>query len=330
MPKGSAWLLVSLAGALAGCVRSGVAPVAPLEGPAVASDYLPVGPAPEATTRLVKDGDVWQTWDVSLPPRVPAAFAASASPLPDAAKPIHMTWFRPNPSREPRTRRPAVVISPILGSDTQFVADFAAAFARRGWHGLVVRRPKVDYDPTLPVEQVEERSALVVSRQVQALDWLLATGEADPARIGSFGISAGGITNAMVAGVDRRYTAHVIALAGGPLCDVLVDSDEGSLRRLVAKGAKAGATKDDMREQLRRAVRTDPVLLAPGVDPKMVLLFLARYDTTVPTRTGLALREALGDPATVWIPFGHRTSILALPFIFRDTLAFLASRFGED
>lgn len=320
---------LALAGALTACVRSGPNAIvaAPFEGPPVATHYAPVGPVPEATLTMERDGDRYRTYSVSFPARLPTSLAGRADPIPDADKPIRMTWFRPRQRPGPVSRRPAVVVSPILGSGTAFVSDFAAAFARRGWHALIVRRPSLEYDPALPFSQVEDRLALTVSRQVQALDWLLATGEVDPARVGSFGISAGGITNAMVAGADRRYAAHVIALAGGPLSDVFVDSDEKGLVRLARKATEQGLSREDLRARLRETIRTDPVLLAAGVDPEKVLLFLARFDTTVPIRGGMALREALGGPQTVWLPLGHRSSALALPWVLSETTRFLSDRF---
>jgi dienelactone hydrolase len=281
--------------------------------------------------RLESTARGYEVHRVDLPARVPVSLAgAERVPLKGELQPIRMTWYRPVRIDAERGPRPAVIVSPILGSSTDFVADFAAAFARRGWHALLVRRLKVDYDPDRGLEQVEEGLAIAVSRQVQALDWLLGRPDVDPTKIASFGISAGGITGAMVAGVDRRYVAHVMLLAGGPLADVLVDSDEKGLRELTARAmARTGLTKEELRERLRGLIRTDPVLLAPRVDPQRVLLVIARYDQSVPARYGERLCEALGFPRTRRLPLGHYTSVLALPFVRGETVAFLAERFGE-
>jgi dienelactone hydrolase len=321
---------------LGGCVHrtgpTGPPTWVPLEGPLVASAYAPAGPAPAAKLRLESVQRGYEIHRVDLPARVPASLASpDRVALEGERQPIRMTWYRPVRIDAERGPRPAVVVSPILGSSTDFVSDFAAAFARRGWHALLVRRLKVDYDPERPIEQVEEGLAIAVSRQVQALDWLLAQADVDASRIASFGISAGGITGAMVAGVDRRYVAHVMALAGGPLADVLVDSDEKGLRELTTKAmARTGLSKEAMRERLREVIRTDPVLLAPCVDPARVLLVLARYDQSVPARYGEVLHDALGSPQTKRLPLGHYTSVLALPFVRGETVAFLARKFGEE
>ena len=277
------------------------------------------GPVPEARLTLERAGTSSTRWDVVLPSRAGAAAPAVAR------APVRMTWFRPT---NVTGRRPAVVVSPILGSETAFVEDFAERFAREGWHALAVYRPEPAYDPAQPLAQVEERLQASVSGQVQALDWLLSCPDVDPRRIASFGISAGGIQGAMVAGADPRYVGHVIALAGGPLADVFVDTDEERLARLVREAERReGVDREVLRERLRAVIRTDPVLLGRHVAPERVLLVLARFDRAVPYRHGRRLEEALGRPETVVLPLGHYSSVLAMPFVKSRVLGFLHERF---
>ena len=300
---------------------------APVSGPAVDPAYVVPGPVPEAALELKSVEKGFETWRVTLPAR------AKPGDLELALEPIKMTWVRPvggvpRAPAGPRERRPAVVVSPILGSATAFVSGFAEDFARQGWHALIVKRQKLDYDPTRPLTQVEDRLRIAVERQVQALDWLLTRDDVDPARVGSFGISAGGIQNAMVAGVDSRYVAHVLGLAGGPLPDVFHRTEEEGLRRLVKKAEAAeGVAEDELTERLRGIVHTDPVLLAPRVPPEKVLLVLSRFDKTVPADCGERLWRALNRPEVVRLPLGHYTAVVALPFVEAKTISFLRSRF---
>ncbi len=284
--------------------------------------YARPGPVPAATIALEATGRDFERCDVSLPSKAPPGAP------PEAAAPIRMRWWRPVRASTGPARRPAVVIAPILGSETAFVTSFAERFAREGWHALVVFRPEVVYDPKRPLSQVEARIADGVTRRVEALDWLLARDDVDGSRIASFGISAGGIEGALVAGVDRRYVAHVMGLAGGPLADVFVDSEEDDIRRETDVAVRAvGVSREELRERLRLGIRTDPVALAARVDPDAVLLVLARLDRSVPTRCGLALRDALGRPATIFLPLGHYASVLFLPFVEPRVVDFLRRRF---
>lgn len=310
--------------ALAACVRT--RPGGPPQPgrhppPDVVARYARPGPVPVATTTVVARRPRLETLDVTLPARFPPGAP------PEARAAISMRWWRPVPADAPR---PAVVMSPILGGEALLVSDLALDLALDGYHVLLVRRHDLTVDPRRPVTQVEDRLAADVSGQVQALDWLLTHADVDPARLGSFGISAGGIQNAMVAGADPRYRAHVLALAGGPLADVIMTSEEAPLRRLVREGrARTGLDIEALREELRRVVVTDPVALAAFVPPERVLLVVADHDRSVPTWTGERLREALGNPETVVLPWGHYGSIVALPLVRARMRAFLVARLGR-
>ncbi|MFV1958608.1 MAG: hypothetical protein ACC662_04250, partial [Planctomycetota bacterium] len=162
------------------------------------------------------------------------------------------------------------------------------------------------------------------------LDCLLAPTEPDPAPIPTFGVSAGAVIHACLAGVDRRPRAHVFVLAGGPLADVLADTDEKRFRgyRQALGGGPKGRVNEPLRRRLRAALRTDPIRLAPGVRRDDVLLVLATRDTAVPYAYGRRLWEALGRPRLIELPFGHKTSFVLLPWITNEVNRFLGSRLG--
>lgn len=320
-------LVLAVTGALCGCAVTPSEPGFSARAPAVARAsvdprYVRPGPPPTAMVSRVGGGSIADVFDVALPPK-----AAPHAP-PEARAPIRLRWWRPLAANGPAGPRPLVVIAPILGSETAFVESFARRFAQEGWHAAIVFHPEVAYDPARPLAQVEERLADAVMRRVEVLDWFLERGDVDRARVASLGISAGGIEASMVAGADPRYRAHVIGLAGGPLADVFIDSDEADIRRVVAVACDANhTTREGLREPLRKVIRTDPILLAPRVERDAVLLVLARLDRAVPARTGAALRDALGRPATIHLPLGHYASVLFLPFVEPRVLDFLRARF---
>jgi hypothetical protein len=295
-------------------LRAGLPP-----DPALEAYYVVPGGVPEAKVEPKEDARRHRVAKVELPFRAPEGASEAAR------RPIRFTWYEP---KSGATRRPLVLLSPILGSDTQFVEGFAETFAARGWHAAIVKRPKLDYDESLPLTQVEDGMRAAVMRQRQVLDWFLARDDVDPARVGSFGISAGAILGSVVAATDARYAAHVLCLAGGPLADVLVETDEDGLRKLVDRAlAKEGVSHEAFRVRLQEILRSDPVALAHRVDPRKVLLFLARFDRTVPIRCGRTLWQAMGEPEVVTVPLGHYTSILLLPWVRSRTVRFFEDRF---
>ncbi|GIW73207.1 MAG: hypothetical protein KatS3mg102_2749 [Planctomycetota bacterium] len=247
---------------------------------------------------------------------------------PEAAAPHQAVfdWFGARAAARPA---PAVVITPILGGDNAIANRMAGYLARRGLHGIVVHRP--------PPEQVEPRLEaweellrdLIADRR-RVIDWLVAQPQVDPERIGAFGVSLGGITTLALAAVERRVRAAVAVMAGGDLAAIIARSVEGpcvELRRAYGLGEGAGPEQREAFEHRARAVlQTDPLRLAPHLDPRRVLLFITRRDRSVPTQTQLRLRAALGQPESWSLPTGHYSAVLYLPFIEHKAYTFLAER----
>ncbi len=241
--------------------------------------------------------------------------------------PIRIKWFAPNAPE----RQPLILISPIRGSDTIVVDGCARAFASSGYHAAIVERARFDFDPTGPLSQVEDSLRAAVIRHREALDWLLAQPGVDPDHVGTFGISYGAIVTAVLAAVDPRVKICVIDLAGGPIAGVMKSSEERSLRRNWDRSRDSHSLTDDqLYKTLRDVIRTDPVKLAPYVARDHVLMLIARFDSSVPTRYQLKLWRALGKPRADFVPLGHYTSILILPAHRLSVMRFFEEKFGRD
>lgn len=276
----------------------------------------PVGPE-----EVVFRGVEHEILRLELPPRVPDDLRH----LSHAEDPIELLLFRPR--RLGRERRPLVLMSPILANSLTLMNEFATGFTRQGFLAAIVMRKEFEFDPATALEDAEGEFRTYVMQSRQAVDYLVTRPEVDPERLATFGVSAGATISACLAGVDDRFRAHVLVLAGGPVADVLSDTDEDRfVRYREALGASSGKDPAWFREELRRRLRTDPVALAPRVDPDAVLLFLARRDTAIPVRHGYTLWRALGKPRLHVLPLGHYTSFLLLPWISAETNRFLAAR----
>ena len=242
-----------------------------------------------------------------------------------ATERIRLVWYAPATTKP----CPLILISPIRGSDTIVVDGCARIFANQGWHAAIVKRLRQNR-PGRPVSQVEDYLRTAVIRQRQALDWLLTQPGVDANRVGTFGISYGAIINAMLAAVEPRAKVHVIDLAGGPLPGVMRLSEEHSLRRDWDRSrASHDMTDQQFYDALSAVVRTDPVKLAPYVDRDRVLMLIARFDSSVPTRYQLKLWRALGKPRADFVPLGHYTSILILPAHRQRIMDFFAENFAQ-
>ncbi len=242
-------------------------------------------------------------------------------------EPIRLVWFAPV-ATEPR---PLILISPIRGSDTMIVDGCARIFADEGYHAVIVKRLRNNFEPDGPLSQVEDFLRTAVIRHRQALDWLLTQPGVDGNRVGTFGISYGGIIDAALAAVEPRTKIHVIDLAGGPVPGVMKSSNELSLRRDWDRSRRDHDMTDrELYQALREVVRTDPVKLAPYVARDSVLMLIARFDRSVPTQYQLKLWRALGKPRADFVPLGHYTSILVLPAHRENIMRFFEEHFARE
>jgi len=210
------------------------------------------------------------------------------------------------------------------------VDDCARVFAGSGYHAAIVKRARFKFNPDGPLSQVEDTLHAAVIRHRQALDWLLDQPGVDPDRIATFGISYGAIIDAALAAVEPRVKVHVIDLAGGPLAGVMRSTDELGLRRnwdCIRRGR--GLTNKQVYEDLQDIIRSDTVKLAPYVPRDDVLMLIARFDHSVPTRYQLKLWRALGKPRADFVLLGHYTSILALPAHRLSIMNFFEEKFAE-
>jgi dienelactone hydrolase len=259
---------------------------------------------------------------VLLPPRVPEELTG----LSHAGDPIEVLIYRPQGITEPR---PLVLLSPVLANSGLLVKQFATRFAREGWNAAIVYRIEFEFDPKSWIETAEPEMRLLVMRSRQALDWLVLEPGVDPSRVATFGVSAGAVVSAVLAGSGPRFVGNVVFLGGGPLADVMADTTEDRfLRYGRAIEAETGATREETRALAKRTFRSDPILLAPRVPRETVLMLIARNDRSVPARTGYALWEALDRPRLVETPLGHHTTFALLPWIEGLAIGFLRERFG--
>ena len=229
------------------------------------------------------------------------------------------------------TNRTAVIlVLPIIGGGYPLEKIFCSYFARQGMAAVLVRRDRLKRT----IDRLEEvddilRQAAIDARQ--AIDWVETRRELDSARIGVFGISMGGIRAAFLTPLDPRIRAAAIGLAGGDLPYIVTHSTESGLtRRRRSYLEKTGLNEPEFEKELQKIVNCDPLAVASAVDPGKVLLVIAAIDTAVPTSKQLELRRAMGRPETVFLPTGHYTALLFVPYIKSACLRFFKERFAGD
>lgn len=287
--------------------------------------YESPGPVPQATSvELEWRQERNELWRVLLPPRIAPAVAHVRG----VEDPIEILFLRPRPvSAQPR---PLVFMFPILANKELLMYEIGSGFNRQGYDVALVLRKEIDFDPVRSLDDAEAEARTMIMRGRQAIDWLALQPGVDATRIGVFGLSAGGILGACLAAADPRIRAQVLVLAGGPMADVMVATTEDTIAKRIARiEAERGWSKERVRDTLRGALRTDPIVLAPRIAREDTLMFIASGDESVPTHTQEALWEALGRPRAHRIFGGHYAGIaLHLPLIVSRAQRFLGQRLG--
>lgn len=224
-------------------------------------------------------------------------------------------------------KKPLILVSPILGGN--MIVDWVSAYlASHGMDAAIVHRRKPRYDTTKDMNQVEGYMRKSVIRTRQALDWLIAQPGTDADHVGSFGISYGGIVNTIAAAVEPRIKCHIIAMAGGPMADLIVDSEEKAIKKYVQTAAEqAGYTPETLRAALKEGIKSDTLPMAAYVKTEDVLFVIASFDRVVGRKYSLNLWRALGRPEVIWTPLGHYSTILTLPYLRYKALKFYRKRF---
>lgn len=265
-----------------------------------------------ATVTVTRTAERWSESLIVFPLAAPDGLAPTEPE-------VEFEWFE---SAVPG-RRPAIVFSPILGGDYPLERGFCRFFAARGYHVALVHRKTLKIKPEESIDSLEQRMRQAVLRVRQVVDWMAAHERVDAARLGSFGISMGGITSVIVAAVEPRLQAHVVAMAGGSIPDVLMSSKDSLLTKPLARYLRENRMdRREFERRLRAALRTDPLLLAPYVDRERALLFVTLLDRTIGRKNALRLRGALGRPKTIFLPLGHYTALVAVPVVKRESLRF--------
>jgi len=252
-------------------------------------------------------------------------FPLSAAGFEPTEPMVEFEWFE---STSPG-RRPGILLNPILGGDYPLERGICRFFARHGFHVAMVHRKTLKISPEHDVAHLELLLRQGIVRIRQVVNWMEAHERVDPAALGSFGVSMGGIAGIVAAAVEPRLRCHVVALAGGGIPEIVLGSPDVLLRkpreRYLAARHLDLATMESL---LRQHVTTDPIRLAPYVDARRVLMFIALADRTVGTANALRLWRALDRPRVVFLPAGHYTAYLYLPYLKFTSARFFREQLG--
>lgn len=224
-------------------------------------------------------------------------------------------------------RKPVVVLLPIFNGQLSITRFFARYFANQGWSAIVIVRGRDALDG---LTSADETLRANVDDYRRVLDWAERQPEIDPARIGLLGISFGAIDAVVLTALDDRIDALVTLMGGGDLSYIMMNTHYRRVARSVDEwAASEGMTRETLREAFAARMTTDPLDLARYIDAERVLMVLARTDEIVPFEAQEALRESMGEPETLYLPTGHRSSIFYFPALRARAYEFFERQFAS-
>ena len=235
---------------------------------------------------------------------------------------VRIDYYVPK-NLKPGQKRPAILISPILGGN-MVVDHFARYYAGRGFVAAIVYRKRLFWqDERTDMQQFEDYLRTSIIRLREAVDWLSAQPEVDAGRIGSFGVSYGAILHTVLAAVEPRIRYHVLAMPAGPISEVIVHCPDKAVTKLIKHAEEHyGWTIGQIEKDMAATVKTDPVLMAPYVPREKIEVYVSLFDRVVGAGRSFRLWKALGKPKLRILPFGHYGGIMVFPYL--ETQSYLA------
>ena len=193
---------------------------------------------------------------------------------------------------------PAAIIVPTIEGHS-FIEDRAArAMCGGGIFSVIADVMDSSLPTSYPDWGYEDRRIGEAIRTLQTvLDWTAGDARVDARRIGALGISLGGITAALWAGVEPRLKAAMTVAAGGNLPEILSRSGQEKMRQLRHLRMRAAGFTSPLQyeEALHVSARFDPVYFADRARAD-VKMYSGTLDTYVPFSDHVELWRALGKP----------------------------------
>lgn len=223
-------------------------------------------------------------------------------------------------------KTPVIILLPLRHGVKFVTRSFAKYFAKQGYACIIVHQQKA-YVRNEFFDRADSIMRQIVMDYIQVIDLVESMDELDNDNIGLFGISMGGITGALISGLDHRIKASVLALAGGDLPYILSYTTDNWIKKERKKYlAEHSMTEEELHSKLQETIECDPLTYARYIDRDNTMMILGKLDTAVPYSKGMELREKIGYPETLTLFSGHKSAFLYLWYAKRKSLRFFQDR----
>jgi uncharacterized protein len=215
---------------------------------------------------------------------------------------------------------PGVIVQHGLPSTKQDFLPVGVDLARTGAVAILIDAPfnrpqqgRVRGDLSLTPKDRDEQIQLIIDLR-RAVDLLAARPDVDRRRLAYVGVSYGAAMGGLLAGVEHRIKAYVLAVGDGGLVSHFAgpDDTDGPLQRLPAAE----------RERWLAAMRPiEPIRFISRTAPAALLFQAGTNDELIPQQDARRYQQAASQPKQVrWYAAGHELNCTAL----KDMMAWLA------
>lgn len=221
---------------------------------------------------------------------------------------------------------PVIMIVPTIQAYLPMLEGRAAKYFCENGYASVVADVNDPSDPvTMPSWDKEDNNHRMAIHALRTtIDFIETHPHFDSRRIGGIGFSLGGMTMAMLAGVDERLQAVFTAAAGGNFPYILTNSTHPKivdLRDRRMQYLKMTSVKEYEKFLAKRLIY-DPIYFARRVKPGQIMMMTVRKDVKVPPEAQEELWQALRKPKRLILNRGHIGSIVDL--VYRHLNAVIA------
>lgn len=250
----------------------------------------------------------------------------------DAGKSQSVQVFRPNEDRPV----PAVIVVPSIARENILEPWVAEQLCQHGFGAIVADVNDSSLPLKYPSWGLEDRrlrnGLLALRTTLDFAEMYTVEGRSafDPKKLGIVGFSLGGISTALMAGIESdRLQAVVITVGGGNLPHVLATSTVPHISLLKNLRLLNSELSDDRQyeEKLKRILKYDPLYFSPLVQTDRVMMVISETDTMVPYMAQDELWKSFRQPTSIRFEAGHILTIAdVVTRKLDEILGFLKSR----
>jgi dienelactone hydrolase len=217
---------------------------------------------------------------------------------------------------------PGVVVQHGLPSTKEAMLAAGIDLARTGAVAVLVDAPSTpastrSFPLTFTPKDRDEQIQLIVDLR-RAVDLLVARPDVDEGRLAYYGVSYGAAMGGLLAGVEDRLKAYVLAVGDGGVVAHFTGPDDA--------GGELQALPATQRERWVEAMRPiEPINFVGRAAPAALLFQAGTNDENIPEADARRYHQAASQPKQLrWYAAGHGLNCAAR----EDMMAWLASQIG--